>query len=1094
MNRSLTLVLTLALVASASAQTTVPVSPLPLPPLPAPQTTETNAAGEQRVSLPFALSTVQLGAGSLLLAQPLPQGVTYQPGSAQLNGQALPDPLRGRSGTLYWQLTPAQLAPLVVGDDRQQLSGELGLVLEGAEAAMAALPAAQLQVLEERGQIRPILGLLDERDWMTATPLAQPETISENPGRIKLPLDGTDYASLDRVTIRVEGPLGEPPVPVVNGQPVPATQVGRTVTDPVRGVQQLDYYGVPIRPGVNTITLGDQTVRVRLAGPTSRYDIEPLQLRADGVTPLRLRVRTFDALGVATQPDRLTLRTNLEPLRPDAFPTEAGYQVALDKGQGIVELRPQTTPTTLQLDVVENDRVVRQNFEVRPDSRSVGVGMVSATLGLGSDGSLSDRLDVRARAYYEGVVGAGKLYVAADKDGLPNTTANLSTARNINYGDASQEVIPLRGRDPVAVSYDHPSFRAEYRQTATPMTVLPMTETLTALTLTTKAEPRLAGFVALVPTERVTDERLTPNGTRLLRLSRGGVVVGSQLLTLIEVGSDDQEANRRTLNEGIDYSLDPETGVVTLARGLDRVSASLNEQYVLASYRLLDGGSNRRLAYGAQVEQTGTAGSGTYSVGMGVTRVDSTTTFGVAGRYEQPELQVKGRVMASGGVLATASVSSRPAQRPGNGNQPSGGDFSVRYQSAGYAGLERGAQGLQADGRYDLPVSPRLGLRIEGSYGRALTTTSGSVGAQLNYQFRPFSVGAGLRYGFGSRSGLGLSGSVAYREGRVAAEVVHTTPISGTLLPTTDFRVDYRLTEQVKLSLRDTYTWGEGNTGVIGLNSTVGRTNYVAAYELANSSGQENRARFGVSTTLPLSERLGLGLRGAYLWNVDSGTSDISAGADLDYRADTFRATLGTDFSVTGGKLTTVLRGGVSGDLNPRLNLAADATAEFGARQGQKLALGYAYRSGQLNSLGYARYVAGSLANGDSSLTAGASAEYRPLSRQNVQLALRAGADMRVTGDRDSLTVQPYAGVTAAFNDRIQVGGWGRALLQPATSTTLIGYGVEAGYRVLPGTWLNVGYNIQGFDGIGTGNLYTRPGAYVRLDLTLDETLNGVKK
>ncbi|WP_291424752.1 hypothetical protein [Deinococcus sp.] len=1091
MKRSLTLLTTLALVASASAQTTRPVSPPLLPS----QTAEISAASEQRVSLPFSLSTDQLGTDSLLLAQPLPQGVNYQPGSAQLNGQALPDPLRGRSGTLYWRLTPAQLAPLLVGTDHQQVIGELSLVLEGAEGAIAALPAAQLQVLAASGQLRPILGHVDDRDWVTATPLAQPGTPLENAGRIKLPLDGTDYASLDRVTISVEGPLGEPPVPVVNGQPVPATQVGRTVMDPGRGVQRLDYYGVPIHPGVNTITLGDQTVRVRLAGPTTRYDIEPLQLLADGVTPLRLRIRTFDALGVATQPDRLTLRTNLEPLRPDAFPGDAGYQLALYKGEGIVELRPQTTPTTLELDVVENDRVVRRSFEVRPDSHAVGVGMVSATLGLGTNGSLGDRLDFRARAYYEGVVGAGKLYVAADRDGLPTTTANLPTnSRNVNYGDASQEVIPLQGQDPIAVSYDHPSFRAEYRRTAAPITVLPLTETLTALTLTTKADPRLAGFVALVPTERVTDERLAPNGTRLLRLSRGGVAIGSQLLTLIEVGSDGQEVNRRTLNEGIDYSFDPETGVVTLVRGLDRVSPSLNEQYVLASYRLRDGGSNRRVAYGAQIEKTGTVGSGTYSVGAAVARVDRTTTFGVAGRYEQPELQVKGRVMASGGVLATASVSGRPAKRPEYGDQPSGGDLSVRYQSAGYAGLERGTHGLQADGRYDLPFSPRLGLRIEGSYGRALTTDSGYVGAQVNYRLQPFTVGAGLRYGFGSRSGLGLSGSVGYRQGRVATELVHTQPVSGTVLPTTDFRVDYRLTEQVSLSLRDTYTWGEGNTGVIGLNSTVGRTNYIVAYELANGSGHENRARFGVSTTLPLSERLGLGLRGAYLWNVDSGTSDISAGADLDYRADTFRATLGTDFSVTGGKLTTVLRGGVSGDLNPRLNLAADATAEFGARQGQKLALGYAYRSGQLNSLGYARYVAGSLANGDSSLTAGASAEYRPLSRQNVQLALRAGADMRVTGDRDSLTVQPYAGVTAAFNDRIQVGGWGRALLQPATSTTLIGYGVEAGYRVLPGTWLNLGYNIQGFDGIDTGGLYTRPGAYVRLDLTLDETLNGVKK
>ena len=157
---------------------------------------------------------------------------------------------------------------------------------------------------------------------------------------------------------------------------------------------------------------------------------------------------------------------------------------------------------------------------------------------------------------------------------------------------------------------------------------------------------------------------------------------------------------------------------------------------------------------------------------------------------------------------------------------------------------------------------------------------------------------------------------------------------------------------------------------------------------------------------------------------------------------------------------------------------------------GQKLALGYAYRSGTLNSLGYVRYQRGSLSGGQDQLAAGLSADYHLLVRPRLDLNLRGGADLRVLSERATLTYQPYLGVSAALDDRVQIGAWGRALVQPATHTSLYGYGLEAGVRALPGTWLNVGYNFRGFDGVTTG-MYTRPGAYLRLDLTVDETLRG---
>ena len=60
-----------------------------------------------------------------------------------------------------------------------------------------------------------------------------------------------------------------------------------------------------------------------------------------------------------------------------------------------------------------------------------------------------------------------------------------------------------------------------------------------------------------------------------------------------------------------------------------------------------------------------------------------------------------------------------------------------------------------------------------------------------------------------------------------------------------------------------------------------------------------------------------------------------------------------------------------------------------------------------------------------------------------------------------------------------------QGLLQPGTGMSAFGLGVEASLRALPGTWVTVGYNALGFDGIGTR--FTKPGLYLRLDLLLDE-------
>ena len=629
------------------------------------------------VSLPFDAPTQ---AQELVLAQALPEGATFISGSTRLNGRPLPDPQRGPSGTLYWRF-PAQGRGLLT----YEVSHIAPLPALPEPALLARFPGERSEVLQ---------GRMDPADLKAAVPLDLPPAVTENAGAIKLPLAGSVIRIRDRITVEVEAPLGAAPALTVNGVAVGSDRVGTQVQDAGRGVQRLTYVGVPLQPGPNVLRFGADEVRVVRAGPTARVEVTPLNLTADGSTPIRLKLRTLDAYGTPATQATLTVRTNLEPRTPDANPGEAGYQIKLEDGEGLLELQPQAAPTTLKVEVLLGEQVLTSRYEITPDRSSVGVGVVSATLGL-NGGKLADNLSVQARAYAETPLGAGKLYVAADKDGLPKT--DNPNVRSPVFGDASTAETPLQGLDPVAAVYDHPAFRAVYRQTALPISVLPVGEQLTALTVVTKSNPSVSAFVAGVPEDRVSELQLTPDGTRILRLPNTGLVDSSETLEVVTLEArTGKELDRRTLTRNVDYIVDYPTGIVTLVRPLERVDADFNDVRVLASYRLLNGNAGRHLAYGVQVRQEGKNSS----LGAAVVNLDGKTTFGVRGTFDNGLTRADTRLAYSGGVQASADLSARFGDDTAS--------LSARYQDAGYQGLAPFNVGLNVAANYTAAFGPNL--------------------------------------------------------------------------------------------------------------------------------------------------------------------------------------------------------------------------------------------------------------------------------------------------------------------------------------------------------------------------------------------------
>ncbi|GGL08707.1 DUF11 domain-containing protein [Deinococcus radiotolerans] len=894
---------------------------------------------------------------------------------------------------------------------------------------------------------------------------------------LRLPPGSTDVQVRDTINVTVAD-TGTTVTPLlVNGEVVPASQIGEQAT--LTGGERLHtYIGVPLRLGANLLQHGEDQVTVYRVGPTAAFELTPLDLHADGRTPLRVQVRTVDAAGRTTNLSAVTVRSSLTTTSPDALPGQNGYQLKLEQGVGVLTFAPQARPGTVTLDLNQGDARRRVTLPVAPAAGRAGVGVLSATLGL--DGTLSaDDLTWQARASLDAEVSGGQLRVAADTGGLPT---DLDILKRFNTtGDASAASVPLQGQDPVAFSYEHPAFSVRYRHGPVPVDVLPVGAQLTALSAETHGTPAVSGFVALVPTDLITDERLTPDGTRLLRLAHEQISAGSDTLTLITVDRvTGQERARTVLVRNVDYQLDLASGVVTLTGPLAPYDLSLNGQYVSASYRL-DQAGQRDLAYGAQVKyQTDTT-----SLGAAVVQLDGQTTFGVRAAYNDPATHADIRVALAGGLLAQASVNTTQGRTTTAA--------SVRYQDASYTGLGRGAAGLNTAASVTTAVTDTLGVRASAQYRQELTTDGttteqGQAEGQLTYHSGPYSVGAGLRYSVGDQQGLSAVASAGYRQEPFTVDVTHAQPLNGTVAPESTLGVRYRLTGTTTLGVTSRYTWGVGGATVLSVDSRVRGVDYTAAYELPTASGAGNLARFGVSTTLPLNDTTTLGLYASAVHHAGTGANDAAAGANLRYKDQRLSAALGTDLVYTPAGFGVILRGGVAGSVTGDLTLSADALMETGAgKGGLRVAAGYAYRGRTIDSLGVMRYASGTLAGSQPEVSSSVSATYH-----QPQFALRASTDTRtLLSDPDSFTIQGALSGTYYLNNRFGVGAWAHVLTQPSTQTTLTGFGLEGSVRALPGTWLTAGYNPVGFTGIST--LYTKPGLYLRLDLTLDDTLGETK-
>lgn len=1049
------------------------------PPPPPPVKTVVAVQRESTVRIPFDSPK---SATQIVIAHQPPKDSVYVTGSSALNGKSVDDPETGPSGKLYWT-TP--------GAPRGVLTYKVT-----HEGALGALESPTLVGKYAKNNLEILVGDGNLDDLGNLRKLSTQAEGEENPGTVRLPLDGTVYRDRDRVTVAVQGAVDDEALPTVNGVAVDAATLGKKVTDPGKGTLRREFFGQLLKPGENVVSYGGQQIKVYLAGTPVSAELTPLQLVADGVTPIKVGVKLLDAAGIANGTS-VTVQTSLEPERRDAQPTVGSYQIRLKDGEGVLEMQPLGTPTRFDVKVLVGETPISRSFEAVPSKTRVGIGTVSVGALLGAGGAAAG--EARAAGYLETPIGEGKLYVAgagavtAEPDqngqikfqqdrqaGLPTTANPLE--RYPTYGDSSTHDIPLQGIDPVAFRYEHPSFNVQYRQSALPVDVFNLGINPTALSGFTRTNPQVSGFVAALPKDEVRAE-FPANGTRVLSLGRAGLLPDSEVVELVSVDARTGAERITTLQRLREYTVDYASGVIYFQKAVGLTDVDGNPQVVRVRYRLDDAMAQRQVAWGVQASSR--LLDDRLVLGAAAVQLDGATSIGVRARYADGISRADLLAAYSGGVLVNGTADMKTERLEARA--------SVRYQDPGYHGLNRVEDGIAADARANYKLTDRLGVGVTGYYRKDIDTdgktegdrNGGYADVRATYDFKPFSVGLGVRAGFGDQRGFGVVGSAGYSQNGYVVKVEHAQPLGGELTPTTTVSATAPVTENVTLTARDEVRWGQDSRASIGLNSRFGMTNIAVNYDLPGADGWGNRARFGVDTALPLSDKLSLGLNAGYLLDLAGDGDGWNAGASLRYKDERLVATLGSDVAHKNDGFRVAFKGGASYSLNDRLTVSADATHVTGPQPtdaGTNVALSAALRASQWQGLAYLRYKDGALAAQRPEVIGEANIEYHV-----PRYALRGGiAGRMLLQQPESATYQVSASGTYYFTDRLGLGLAGRALLQPATGYQGYSFGVEGSVRALPGTWVTLGYNPVGFSGINS-NLYTRQGAYVRLDLMFDD-------
>jgi uncharacterized repeat protein (TIGR01451 family) len=506
-------------------------------------------------------------------------------------------------------------------------------VLPAPPAAPAADAAAAEQALQ------PLEDLLPELDGETAF----------------VGLADDQLLPIAQTRVRVKGPLGARFELTVNGQPVPATQVGKKSSLEKNKVLAWEYIGVDLKPGRNTLAVraidsfgnarGTAQITLRVPGALAKIEVAaPAQLIADGATavPVTVFLRDAQGLPVAAR-TQVSLQASLGQWQaPDLDARQPGTQVFVEGGEGRFLLLPPAQPGKAELTISAGTARSVSAIEFMPNLRPmIAAGIVEGTINLRSlspsalqpaqSGDVFERQiqsssrsfgggkgDAAARTalFLKGkVLGSSLLTLAYDSD-KPSDTALFRDIQPNQfypvYGDSSARGYDAQSTGKLYVMLQNGTNYAllgDY-STQSDNAARQLTQYSRALNGVKgryqEGAVTVEGFASRTSTTQLVQE-FRANGTSGPFLLNIDGVINSQQVNILTRSRSQASVivNDTPLTQFTDYEIEPLSGRLLLKSPVASVDVDLNPVFVRVSYSVDAGGAKHTVAGGeARVQLT----------------------------------------------------------------------------------------------------------------------------------------------------------------------------------------------------------------------------------------------------------------------------------------------------------------------------------------------------------------------------------------------------------------------------------------------------------------------------------------------------------
>jgi uncharacterized repeat protein (TIGR01451 family) len=505
--------------------------------------------------------------------------------------------------------------------------------------------------------IDPIMGTTAPPDVPLATAAAtadaKPTAAPAAPTLGFLDFKNGDTLPTAQAMIRVQGKAGGALRLKVNGEIVPDRRIGKRVTMNDRGLELLEFIGVPLKPGTNQLELqqldpfgnarGKVTIEVIAPDKLGQIRIElPSRERpADGNTPTRAIIHLLDASGVpVTARTELTLEASLglwnaEDLNPDV----PGVQVFIEGGHAEFDVQPPIEPGDCRLRVSSGVLVAEEKISFLPDLRPMlAVGVIEGRVNISklSAGSLTnlnsrDTFEQELREFSVGngdttASGRAAFFIKGKIKGSYLLTAAYDSERETKerlfrdiqpdefypvYGDASVKGFEAQSTGALYVRIDNKKSYLLYgdftTQSAGDVRQLGnYNRSLTGIKQHFENSRIAANAWATYDTTRQVIEEVRANGTSgpyFFNLQRGNALGNSEKVEILTRDRNNPGLIIKTESRTrfSDYELEPFTGRVLFKAPIPSLDENLNPLSIRVTYEA-DQGGDKFWTYGADAQ------------------------------------------------------------------------------------------------------------------------------------------------------------------------------------------------------------------------------------------------------------------------------------------------------------------------------------------------------------------------------------------------------------------------------------------------------------------------------------------------------------